>query len=166
MRRALYPAAGFSLVELTLALGVAAFCLLAILGMLPVSLKTQQASVQQTTANEIISEIAADLRAEVRLPPGQASKQFGLKGYWATVGTPDWLYFTNDGEQSAGSVVNQSTVPTDAAFVAIMNYRLPPSDTTSLTNIVVSWPASAVNPSTGTGTPAGSSQAFVAINRQ
>jgi Tfp pilus assembly protein PilV len=68
----------FSLVEVTLALGVAAFSLLVILGMLPVSLKTNQSSSQQTTANGIISQVAADLRAAARLPPGQVSKQFSL----------------------------------------------------------------------------------------
>jgi hypothetical protein len=166
MKRSSRAAAAFSLVEVTFALGVAAFCLIAVMGVLPVGLKVQQASVQQTTTNEIISEIAVDLRAAVRLPPGQVSKQFGLKGYWATVGTPDWLYFTNEGEQSSGSVVNQATVPTDAAFVAIINYRLPPTDTTSLADIVVSWPAAAVDPATGTGTPAGSVETFVAINRK
>jgi len=165
MKRSLRETAAFSLVEITLALGVAAFCFVAILGLLAVGLKTQQASVQQTTANEVISQIAQDLRAAVRLPPGQVSKQFGLKGYWATVGIPDWLYFTNEGEQSVGSVVNQGTVPTDAGFVAVINYRLPPSDTTSLADIVVSWPAAAVNPSTGTGTPAGSVETSVSINR-
>ena len=88
----------FSLVEVTLALGVAAFSLLIILGMLPVSLKTNQASTQQTNANGIISQIAADLRAAARLPPGQVSKQFSLHphngGPWDP--TPDYIYFTDD----------------------------------------------------------------------
>src|SRR5437870_3953081 len=90
--------AGFSLIEITLALGVAAFCLIAVLGMLPVGLKTQQASVQQTTANEVISAILADLRADVRLPPGQASTSkeqsqgLGLNSHWAAAATPDTLF--------------------------------------------------------------------------
>ena len=54
MRRSSRTTAGFSLVEVVLALGVAAFCLIAVLGMLPVGLKTQQASVGQTKANAII----------------------------------------------------------------------------------------------------------------
>src|SRR4030095_14138553 len=63
--------AAFSLVELTLALGVAVFCLLVWLALLRTGLKTQRTSVQQTTAADIITEILADLRADVRLPPGQ-----------------------------------------------------------------------------------------------
>src|SRR5438132_7726536 len=94
---------GFSLVEVVLALGVAAICLIAVMGLLPVAIKVQQASVQQTKANGIISQVASDLRADVRLPPGQATKAQGdwsnLHGHWAQVATPDVLYFTNDAKQ-------------------------------------------------------------------
>ena len=71
MKRPLLKTAAFSLVEVTLALGVAAFCLITVLGLFPASLKTQQSSIQQTTANQIISPIFSVLRADVRLPPGQ-----------------------------------------------------------------------------------------------
>src|SRR5262245_23410038 len=63
--------AGFSLVEVTLALGVAGICLTVLMGLLPVGVKTQQNSIQQTTANQIISQLSSFLRADVRLPPGQ-----------------------------------------------------------------------------------------------
>jgi type II secretory pathway pseudopilin PulG len=164
-------AAGFSLVEITLALGVAAFCLLAVFGLVPVALKTQQASVQQTTANKIISEVADELRAAIRLPPGLAAQlddsdpQQGkiktLHGHWATVGTPDTLYFTNEGNQTGS--VSPGTPPSDAVFRATLTYILPPTDTTSLANIKVSWPAQ-VDPATGA--PAGSVETFLAINRK
>jgi len=64
--------AGFTLVEVTLALGVVTICLIALMGLLPTSLKTQQSSIPQTTANQIISQISSFLRADVRLPPGQS----------------------------------------------------------------------------------------------
>src|SRR5438552_6481717 len=108
----------FSLAEVAIALGVAAFCLVAVLGMLPVGLKTQQASIQQTTANEIMAAILNDLRADVVLPPGQASKEqdsgFGLHGNWQNVATPATLYFTNEGNQTGS--VNQ--IGTGAVFRA------------------------------------------------
>lgn len=159
-----HAASGFSLVEVTLALGVAAFALIAILGMLPVALKTQQASVQQTTANEIMNTILGDLRADVRLPPGQASKAQGawqnLSGHWAARATPDTLYFTNDAAQTGS--VNQSPPPADAVFRAKITYLLPPTQTTSLADIRVTWPAQ-VDPATGV--PAGSVETFIAVNR-
>jgi Tfp pilus assembly protein PilV len=162
MRKKLLPSA-FSLVEVTLALGVAAFCLITLLGMVAVGIKTHQASVQQTTANEIISQIAADLRAQTRLPPGQVSKQFGLKGYWAIANEPQYLYFTNEGE-STGSAYSAppSIAPSGAAFMASITYRLPPSDTTSLADVVISWPAS----QTDLTKVAGAVETFIAVNRQ
>jgi len=150
----------FSLVEVTLALGVAAFSLLIILGMLPVSLKTNQASTQQTNANGIISQVAADLRAAARLPPGQVSKQFSLHphngGPWDP--TPDYVFFTDDGKPTG---TNQTTAPSDAIFRATITYRLPPTDTTSLADIKVSWPAQQADMTK----VAGSVEMFVAINR-
>src|SRR5205807_2915078 len=99
-----------SLAEVAIALGVAAFCLVAVLGMLPVGLKAQQASVQQTVANAIMSQIVDDLRADVRLPPGQASKVCDpsdttcdwskLHSHWLQVAVPDTLFFTIDAKQN------------------------------------------------------------------
>ena len=162
MKRSLHITAAFSLVEITLALGVAAFCLIAVMGMLPIGLKTQQAGVEQTKANAIISAISTDLRAAVRLPPGLVSKQFGLKGYWGTVGTPDTLYFTNDVDQTPPNTVNVSPPPADAVLRATISYLLPPTSTTSLADIKVTWPAQ-VDPATGV--PTGSVETFIAINR-
>jgi uncharacterized protein (TIGR02598 family) len=50
----------------TLALGVCSFCLVAILGLLPIGLATNQAAIEQTAANGILSAVAADLRASGR----------------------------------------------------------------------------------------------------
>ena len=161
--------AGFSLVEVTLALGVAAFCLIAVLGLLPTSLKTQQTSIQQTTANQIISTIFSDLRADIRLPPGLESKVCGneppcawgdLHGHWHDTATPFTLYFTNEGKQTGAL---NGTPPTDAVFRATITYRFPPSETTTLADVRVTWPAQ-VDPDLG-GVPAGSVTSLIAINR-
>jgi type II secretory pathway pseudopilin PulG len=150
--------AAFTLVEVTLALGVAAFCLLAVFGLMPAGLKSQQAGVEQTKATAIMSEITADLSAAARLPPGQESKQFKIHGRWNP--TPDNIYFTNEGIQTG--TTNQGSVPTDAVLRATISYIAPPVATTSLANIKVTWPAQ-VDPVTGV--PAGSVETFVAINR-
>ena len=173
MKRPPPETAAFSLVEVALALGVAAFALLAIMGMLPMSLKTQQASIQQTTANQIISTIFSALRADVRLPPGQANKACPdppdpnqpcqwdqLHGHWRNVATPDTLYFTNEAKQTG--TINGSP-PADAVFRAKITYRFPPTETTSLADITVSWPAQ-VDPDQG-GTPTGSATSLIAVNR-
>lgn len=154
---------GFSLVEVTLALGVVAFCLTAVIGMLPAAVKTQQDSINQTKASAIASLLIADLRADVRLPPGQQSKSkestagLGLNGHWATVASPDTVCFTNDGKQSGS--VNQCG--TDAAFRATVTYLSPPTATTSIAKITVSWPAAQSDLTKVTG----SIEMFAAVNR-
>jgi type II secretory pathway pseudopilin PulG len=168
-RRSRSEAAAFSLVEVTLALGVAAFCLVAVLGLIPTGLKTQQASTNETTANQIIAQIFSFLRADVRLPPGQANKVCGdnntcdwgnLHNHWRDASVPDTLYFTNDAKQ----VALNGTPPANAVFRAKITYYVPPTPgyTTSLAHIRVTWPAQ-VDPSTTV--PAGSVETFVAVNR-
>jgi len=172
MKRAGRQIPAFSLVEVTLALGVATICLLALLALLPIASKTQQTSIQQTTANQIISQINSVLRADVSLPPGQANKVCpdppdpnepcnwsDLHGHWRDVAAPDTMYFTNEGKQTGN--LNGSP-PADAVFRAKITYRFPPSDTTSLADIAVSWPA-AVDPNNGV--PAGYLRSTIAVNR-
>jgi type II secretory pathway pseudopilin PulG len=160
---------GFSLVEVTLALGVAVFCAIVVLGLLPAGLKTQQNSIQQTTANTISSQIVADLTAALRLPPGLQSKQFNLQGRWARELRPDILYFAKDGTFIPGST-NQTPPPEDAVFMAAVTYLRPPTETTSLADVTVGWPAAGIPIDGDTGQPdflkaAGKVETFSAINR-
>src|SRR5256884_2039571 len=82
--------AGFSLVEVTLALGVAAFCLIALLGLLPLGMQTNQSAVSQTAAASILSSLVADLRATARSNP--TSPQYDI-----TFGTAKLLYVDDQG---------------------------------------------------------------------
>jgi len=160
MKRNIFVSA-FSLVEVTLALGISAFCLLTVLGTLPVGVTTQRTATQQTTANAIISQIVAFLRADVRLPPGMVPQVQGvwsnLHGHWAQVAQPDTLFFTNEAKLSNAN--------SDAVFRVRISYYAPPNPeyTTSLADITVSWPAQ-VDPTIG-GIPEGSVETFVAVNR-
>lgn len=168
MKRSLSESTAFSLVEVTLALGVAAFCLVVLLGLLPIGVKTQQASIQQTTASQIISQIYSVLRADVRLPPGQDNKvcpdppdpnepcAWGdLHGHWRDVAVPYTLYFTNEAKQTGNL---NGDPPVDAVFRATIIYRFPPSETTTLADITVTWPARG-------DVPTGSVTSVMAVNR-
>jgi uncharacterized protein (TIGR02598 family) len=164
MKRSLLETSAFSLVEVTLALGVAAFCLIAVLGLLPTTLKTQQASIEQTTANTISSQIVADLSAALRLPPGLRSKLFNLHGHWARELHPEVIYFTKDGT----FITNSSNEP--KVFMAVVTYLEPPTETTSLADVIVAWPADALSIDSDTGQvdfskAAGKVETFAAINR-
>jgi hypothetical protein len=96
----------FSLVEVALALGIAAFCLTAIFGLLPVGLNSNQSAIGQTEASGLARGIAADLRAAPATPGGGvtssryrifipapagsasgASFQIGEDGYTCTPGS-------------------------------------------------------------------------------
>src|SRR6266436_9605752 len=66
----------FSLVELTLAIGVAAFCLIAVFGLIPVGVQTNRNATSQTQATSIIAFAVADLR--VAATTAQVSKQFNF----------------------------------------------------------------------------------------
>jgi hypothetical protein len=138
MKRPSHATAAFSLIEVVLALGVAAFCLIAIFGMLPVSLKTQQTSIDQTIASNIITEIIGDLRAAFRKPGNSASGQFGieLKKFPPGLGqkyAPDPIYFALDGTQQNGSA--------GAVFKATIIYFSTTDATSTLATITISWPA-------------------------
>src|SRR5437762_11602421 len=87
-------ARAFSLVEIVLALGVAAFCLIAIFGLMPVGMQTNRNATSQTVATNITAAIVADLRTT----PAAAttSPQFAI-----TFGTDKTLYFDASGQASA-----------------------------------------------------------------
>ncbi len=59
----------FSLVEVTLALGVVAFCIVTILGLLAVGVNTTHVSTVQTSAANILTSVASDLEADPNLTP-------------------------------------------------------------------------------------------------
>ena len=59
------------MVEVALALGVAAFCLVSIFGLVPIGVNTNRASFEQTSAANVASAVAADLRA-VPITPSTA----------------------------------------------------------------------------------------------
>src|SRR5712664_1471484 len=86
----------FSLVELTLALGIAAFCLIAVFGLVPIAVLTNRNATSQTVAKNIIAAVVADLRATSKA--NTTSTQFGV-----TFGTNTTLYFDGSGQCSCDS---------------------------------------------------------------
>lgn len=58
--------AGFSLVEVVIAIGVASFCLVVMLGLIPAGLNTNKDSSGETAAANIVRNISSDLRATAK----------------------------------------------------------------------------------------------------
>ena len=167
-KRFFRESAAFSIVKVTLGLGIVGFCVVAVLGLLAASLKPQQANIQQTTANEIISQIYSFLRADVRFPLGQASHEaesgFQLHGRCAQVSMPDTLFFSNEAQLIGGpySGTTDPPAPAGAVFRAKITYLRPLNASTSAANVQVSWPAQVIP---ATGVPAGQVETFIAVNR-
>ena len=83
--------AAFSLIEVTLALGVAAFCLIAVFGLMPVGVQTNRNATSQTAATNIIAAVVADLRATpiANSTSSQFGITFGTNANLCTLTVPD-----------------------------------------------------------------------------
>lgn len=152
MNRRIHFWAGFSLVETTLALGVAGFCVIALFGLLPVAVQTNQSAISQTAAAAVLSSIVADLRATPKT--SLTSPQYAI-----TFGTLRLLYV--DGEGRAVSLTDPNATPRYRVTIAF-----PPSPAGTFAptflSLKVTWPA-LVDPATTT--PAGSVETFAAFDR-
>jgi uncharacterized protein (TIGR02598 family) len=138
-------AAAFSLVEVTLALGVAAFCLIAVFGLTPVGVQTNRNATSQTAATNIVAAVVADLRATPTT--STTSTQFGI-----TFGTnPPPLYFDSAGQKSTSLTANSRYQ---------LNITWSGSSTLRYADLKVTWPAAATS-----ANASGSVEQFAAFDR-
>jgi len=151
MKRHSNSHSGFSLVELTLALGIAGFCLMALLSLLPLGMETNRIASSQTAAASIISSIVADLRS---IPPSSlTSSQYNI-----TLGTAKVLYIDDEGRPV--SLTDPNAAP---------RYRIaitfPPNPVgmfgSTFVSLRISWPALGDPAATATG----KLETFFAVNR-
>ena|SRR5689334_23308929 len=154
----------FSLVEVTLAVGVAAFCLLSIMALFPTSVATNQITVQQTANTNLVAAIAADLRATPLT--SATSPRYGIS--IPTTGSATHTLFLQDdgtaGAQDADAVPSQNP-----KYRATITFAAPTNNsqkTATGVRIFLTWPALAdpvasVTPSKYIGTY----EVYTALNR-
>jgi uncharacterized protein (TIGR02598 family) len=154
VKRSIISQAAFSLVELTIALGIAAFCLIAVFGLVPVGVQTNRNATSQTAATNILTSVVSDIRAS---PGGQSiTKKYGInrgKGNPTTVcfdGQGGWTKLSGTGTVCPANSVYRLFVQVDQTpggkfFPASAWLR-------------VSWPAAANPSATPPITPSGSVQ--------
>ena len=151
-----------SLVELTLALGVAAFCLLAVFGLMPVGVQTNRNATSQTAAANIMAAVIADLRGTARCVG--TSTQFQI-----TLGTGPGcptnvspsaatLYFDGTG-QFATSLGTNSRYQLNVTW-NVGNATGACSSSLPCADLKVTWPAAPIPANAG-----GSAEMFAAFNR-
>ena len=157
--------AGFSLVEVTLALGVAAFCLLALFGLMPVGVQTNRSATSQTAATNIMAAVVSDLRATPTT--SSTSSQFCIR-----FGTATTLYFDSEGRCSMDLAGLSSPCGFDLGSGIQPRYQLNVTwNTSNLTgscspalpcaDLKVTWPAAATAANAN-----GSTEMFAALDRR
>jgi type II secretory pathway pseudopilin PulG len=148
----------FSLVEVTLALGIAAFCLIAIFGLMPVGVQTNRNATSQTAATSIIAAVVADLRTT---PKALATSS----QYVITFGTGKTLYFDNQGQAScdaAGLLKTDCSSPWTPPLQTRyqLNISFPQTGGLTYADVKVAWPAA-----TTLANASGSVEMFAAFDR-
>jgi uncharacterized protein (TIGR02598 family) len=180
MKRAL-TSSGFSLVEVTLALGVAAFSLIAIFGLLVTGTQTNHTAVEQSASSDILTAVAADLRATPKTSPvagATVSPQFRISipanpVKSGATPTPTTIFFSSQGQCSTS--LDGSTNCFDGSTWSAplqIRYRLTisflvndpgtvPARTATFVDLRTTWPARA-DPA---GTNTGGAETFIALDR-
>ena len=175
MKKMRHRVTAFSLIEVTLALGIAAFCLIAVFGLLPVGLNSNQTSLQQTAAAGLATRISADLRAaKITVPPSaQSSPLYQIPipkpGDAASTYT---LFLAEDGTV-ANIAPGGNADPTKNPRYRATLYLMAPASSSSITyrtattaRILLTWPALAdLTASTPPSKYAGSFEAVTALDR-
>ena len=155
-------AAAFSLVELTLALGIAAFCLITVFALMPVGALTNRNATSQTAATNIVAAVVADLRATPKT--NTTSAQFCIS--FATSGTST-LYFDSAGQCLPISQVDKPlwillVSPSQHSLSTEYNMDWPErSPIATYADVKVTWPAAAAP----APMPSGSVETFAAFAR-
>lgn len=137
--------AAFSLVEVTLALGIAAFCLIAVFGLMPIGVQTNRNATSQTAATGIVASVIADMRATPRT--ATTSAQYAIE-----FGTAKTLYFDGAGQFT-------TLLGANSQYRLSITFPASPSGL-RYADVNITWPAAA--------TPAnasGSVEIFAAFDR-
>jgi hypothetical protein len=136
--------AGFSLIEVALALGVAAFALVAIIGLIPVGLNSNQASSDQTAAAGLAAGIVADLRAApVAIPPVVKNTPRYQVPLPPSGSATHAIFLREDGSMS-GSMDANADPGQDPRYRATLYITAPTSASQKVATVVrvlITWPA-------------------------
>lgn len=154
MRRPLVFASGFSLVELTLALGVAAICLMTVFAFLPVGLRTIQNANEQVASVDIIGAVAADLRATPATISTSPRLAIPIPPNPVDAATTTTLFFDAAGEFSP-ALTADSRYQLTVTFLPNRGAR-----SATLLSLKMTWPAAA-----SPDNAAGLGEMFLALDR-
>lgn len=140
------PHSGFSLVEVALALGVAVFALVAIIGLIPVGLNSNQTSSEQTAAAGLAAALVTDLRTTpVVVPPVSKNSPRYQVPLPPSGDETHSLFLKEDGSVS-GSIdanANASEDPRYRVTLFITAPTAPTQKAATIVRLLITWPAMA-----------------------
>jgi Tfp pilus assembly protein PilV len=160
MKTRLSLRAAFSLVEVTLALGVASISMLALTGLLPIGMNSSKTSIEQTNVTNILNAVVTDLRSAPNPNPRGSAQtssiyKLAIPAAAATASSkPLTCYLAQDGELLSSVL---------GARYQLNVYWTPAAPGTRMATsarLQVTWPALAV-PSNASG----AMETFVALDR-
>ncbi len=146
---------GFSLVEVMLALGVASFCLLTMVGLLLVGIQSNLNTVRQSAAAGVTRAILADLRATPKTSASQDAVSPTYKIPIPKDGSVTYTIFLKDDGSPAGEVDQNANAAQNPRSRATLVFTVPPAKTmyygsaseemtqgkSTLVRVLVTWPA-------------------------
>jgi len=168
----------FSLVEVTLALAIATFCLITIFALLPVGLASNKEAVEQTSAMNVLSAVAADLHSTVASGTSTVnSTRFGISvpavpsaPAITTSTNVQYSYISEDGQPSSTNSNAKYLLHVWITTPAPSSYKKvfpPPVQTINVASksatqarLLLTWPAQANYLS-----PVGSAETIISLDR-
>jgi type II secretory pathway pseudopilin PulG len=165
----------FSLVEVTMALAVTAFCLVIVFGLLPVGINSNQNSVRQTVAANLARAVISDLRATQNTTPSTTTStmlQIPIPAPGANTNLISTIFLREDGsvaQSSSPTTVNVNADPAQNPWYRATLYFNPPATgqrASTRLHILVTWPALADPIAANTpGAFTGSYETFTTLDR-
>jgi uncharacterized protein (TIGR02598 family) len=142
----------FSLIEVVLALAIMSFCLIVLLGLLPLSLATIKNASEETSGINVASMVVSDLKSTPST--NSASSTYGLTLPTATAMASQAQVIYLD--QAGGKLANATSAGARYKVTVTLS---PPSAQNTIAGLAqLSWPAQAVNNSPAV-------EVFFALNR-
>ena len=126
----------FSLVEVTLALGIISFGLIAIMGLIPKGLGIVKESADEAAALNILAAVSADLQCVGSNTTASKSYQIPVQNVNSGKG-----YFDSD-----GNWLGNSAVPSDAVYVLSWTIQARSLKGPPAASLSIAWPAQATLP--------------------
>jgi len=137
---------GFSLVEVALALGVAVFALVAIIGLIPVGLNSNQASSEQTAAAGLAAALVADLRTTPVAVPAASKNSPRYQVPLPSFGNATHSLFLKEDGSVAGSIDANADPSEDPRYRVTLFITAPTAATqkaATMVRLLFTWPAMA-----------------------